>query len=275
MIFLIDYENTNLTGLNGIENLNYDDQVIIFHTNANDKMPFELLAKIKCRLEFVLIRPGRQSLDMCLASRLGYLIGCKQGISAQLDCTCDDSNIEDIEPDDIIVVSKDTDYLSMVEMWNEQYHQCIGIRPMISGNNTKPDDKTMGLLDYSSCASDPNDDLSTCILPERNYMFDSQFAHSPAYPDDSESCHITAYNQTTDNQQGKNKKKKKEEEKINRIEQILKTRGMNRNERQEVFRCINRDPKTQNYKSDLYDVMCKILGHKNGRKAYQQIKQLL
>lgn len=259
MKFLIDFENTNLTGLTGIEELGCSDKVIIFHTNQNDKMPFDLLAKIKCSLEFVRVSPGRQSLDMCLASRLGYLIGYKHGINAQLDIELDDSSLTDMEPDDIVVVSKDTDYISMVEMWNEQYHQCVGIRPTISGK-CRDDGEPVNygnIPDYSAFVANCNSS-SACNIQETSKVI-QRFE----------------YNQYSDNHPKSKKQKRKEEEKANRIEQILKNKGMNRDERQEVFRCINRDPKTPNYRSDLYDLMCRILGNKNGRKTYHQIKQML
>lgn len=249
MKFLVDYENTNLSGLSGIENLDQDDLVIIFHTNPNDKMPFELLAKIKCQLEFVCVSPGKQSLDMCLASRLGYLIGCKQGINAQLDYASDVSSVFDPEPEDIVIVSRDTDYLSMVYMWNSQYHQSVKTRTTISDDNNAHVPTTATSIPTEIHA----DPLSSQLYQELpKSILDSKYT--------------TATSQT--------KKKINTEQRI-RIEQMLKSKGLNKSEITEVFWCIDRDPKSPNYKSNIYELMCQILGDKSGRKTYQRLKTML
>lgn len=77
MIILVDFENVDERGLNGVETLRETDHLIIFH-NGTNKMTFGMhkrLADAKCQCEYIeLKKQGRNALDFQLTTYLGYLI---------------------------------------------------------------------------------------------------------------------------------------------------------------------------------------------------------
>lgn len=77
-IFLVDYENVNAAGLQGIDQLIQEDQVLLFYTEKAATLPISLHKKInasKAKTDYFEVGSGsKNSLDFQLASYIGYLI---------------------------------------------------------------------------------------------------------------------------------------------------------------------------------------------------------
>ncbi len=80
MIFLIDGDNNITTDLNGIEVLNKDDSVMIFHKKGLDLTKLKKrTATTKAAVQFIeSVKAGKNSLDFQIVSELGVLIGEKK-----------------------------------------------------------------------------------------------------------------------------------------------------------------------------------------------------
>lgn len=80
--YLIDYENVHRTGIDGILNLNTDDNVVIFYSGNADKITFSLHKQIlgsKADITYFEVRAGgKNALDFQLSSYMGYIIGSKK-----------------------------------------------------------------------------------------------------------------------------------------------------------------------------------------------------
>ncbi len=76
--YLIDYENVNKDGLNGVSKLTEEDKVIIFYSARADRMTFGLhrrLNETKAVIEYRRVDVGgHNALDFQLATYLGFLI---------------------------------------------------------------------------------------------------------------------------------------------------------------------------------------------------------
>ncbi|MBR3630376.1 MAG: hypothetical protein IKN55_07890, partial [Oscillospiraceae bacterium] len=81
--FLIDYENVNKAGLDGIDALHRSDRVIVFYSQNADSLSFEvmqLLSSSRAQVEYIKVDTmGRNALDFQLASYVGYLLGKDAG----------------------------------------------------------------------------------------------------------------------------------------------------------------------------------------------------
>ena len=80
MYFLIDYENVNNSGMEGVKFLNESDHVYLFYSqNSSPNMKkrySELLYASKCSVEIIkLYRKGKNGLDFYIATKLGELLG--------------------------------------------------------------------------------------------------------------------------------------------------------------------------------------------------------
>jgi hypothetical protein len=77
-IYLVDYENVNTEGLNGVTKLTEADMVIIFYSEKADRMSFGLhkrLNETKASIDYRKVEVGGQNaLDFQLATYLGFLI---------------------------------------------------------------------------------------------------------------------------------------------------------------------------------------------------------
>ncbi|MEE3481203.1 MAG: PIN domain-containing protein [Lachnospiraceae bacterium] len=104
-VYLIDYENVNFTGLEGVGTLTPADEVILFYSNAASTIPMNLhidVQKSGARMQYIRIeRTGKNYLDFQLAALSGYLVG-----------TTDQT--------DFVVISRDTGYDSVLDLWNKQ-----------------------------------------------------------------------------------------------------------------------------------------------------------
>lgn len=100
-IYLIDYENVYIEGLNGLESLKAEDEVIIFYTQNRCGLTFELHQRLissraKVHLMEVTALSTRKNtiknaLDLQLSMYIGYLVGSRPGIPLH-------------------IISKDTDF---------------------------------------------------------------------------------------------------------------------------------------------------------------------
>ncbi len=103
--YLIDYENVNKYGFNGILKLDENDNVIIFYSGNADKMTFDLHKQIldsKANITYFEIScGGKNALDFQLSSYIGYLIGSKK------KCRC-------------FIVSNDRGFEYIRDFWKKQ-----------------------------------------------------------------------------------------------------------------------------------------------------------
>ena len=101
-IYLIDYENTGVKGLHGIEKLQEDDLIVVFYGPKTGAVPFDDHVRISSAVSHVeyikTSKTAKNYLDFQLTTYLGYLIahtGMKE----------------------YCVVSKDGGYDSVVDFW--------------------------------------------------------------------------------------------------------------------------------------------------------------
>lgn len=103
--YLIDYENVHGAGLEGCKKLGKNDHVFIFFTkNAKslDMTTISELGHMPFDFDTEEVPAGKQSLDMHIASFVGYLVGMHGK-----DCK-------------VVIVSKDNDYNDIISYWNKQ-----------------------------------------------------------------------------------------------------------------------------------------------------------
>lgn len=118
--YLVDYENVHKKGLYGIDDLEKNDNVIIFYSPNADKLPFSLhsqiietKAKITC---FEVDTIGKNALDFQLSSYIGYIVG------KHPKCMC-------------YIISKDGGYENVCNFWRK-YGRKICLIPDISQRKT-------------------------------------------------------------------------------------------------------------------------------------------
>jgi hypothetical protein len=75
-IYLIDFENVHSEGMQGVDNLTEEDEVVIFYSQNADSISFDVLHKLmfcKAKLNYFKIRRGgKNALDFQLSTYLGY-----------------------------------------------------------------------------------------------------------------------------------------------------------------------------------------------------------
>lgn len=105
--FLIDYENVNAHGLNGISSLTEDDNVIIFYSEKADTMTFGLhrrLNEAQAKISFQKVLTGsKNALDFQLCGYVGYLIGQNTNVATAY-----------------YIVSGDQEYEVFAAYWNRR-----------------------------------------------------------------------------------------------------------------------------------------------------------
>ncbi len=81
--YLVDYENVQSSGLEGLDRLTGDDDVYIFYSDNADKITFavhKLLNETNAQVHYVHVEVGhKNALDFQLATYLGYLIANQLG----------------------------------------------------------------------------------------------------------------------------------------------------------------------------------------------------
>lgn len=106
--FLIDYENVNISGLEGVSNLTADDVVIVFYSNNANTLTFELHRKInesKAEFQFQKVDcTEKNALDFQLCSYLGFLIRDKLNEAGNI----------------YYIVSNDKGYKVLIDYWKKK-----------------------------------------------------------------------------------------------------------------------------------------------------------
>lgn len=104
-VYLIDYENVNTDGLNGISRLSAEDTVIIFYSENADRMTFGLHRRLNESKATIDIRKvdvgGSNALDFQLGTYLGYLIALNR-------------------EEQYCIVSNDRGYNHVANFWSKQ-----------------------------------------------------------------------------------------------------------------------------------------------------------
>ncbi|MCM1106039.1 MAG: PIN domain-containing protein [Blautia sp.] len=117
-VFLVDFENVNSSGLNGISALEASDRIVIFYSENADSMTFDLHEQInssRAQISFQRVDVGRKNaLDFQLATYLGYLV-------------CE--NEKENRRVRYYVVTKDRGYSSLVTFWTKR-----GIEIVLAGS---------------------------------------------------------------------------------------------------------------------------------------------
>lgn len=107
--FLVDYENVNVGGLDGVSNLTENDTVIIFYSINADTLTFEMHRRInesKANFEFQkILLKERNALDFQLCSYLGYLIR--------------DTGTDENSKNSYFIVSNDKGYSILPDYWKK------------------------------------------------------------------------------------------------------------------------------------------------------------
>ncbi|MCF0134938.1 MAG: hypothetical protein HUJ69_00770, partial [Lachnospiraceae bacterium] len=107
MVYLIDYENVGVHGLDGLSKLTEGDEVCIFYSDKADTLTFSLHKKLqeaKATISYRKVETGaKNALDFQLATYLGYLIGINRD-----------------NQKDYCVVSKDKGFEALACYWKKQ-----------------------------------------------------------------------------------------------------------------------------------------------------------
>ena len=103
-IYLIDYENTGISGLTGIETLKKSDRVYLFYGVYTGSITFDThiaLNNTKAKIKYLKIdKSAKNYLDFQLATMSGYLIAKNKDT-------------------DFVIVSRDNGFNSVVDFWNQ------------------------------------------------------------------------------------------------------------------------------------------------------------
>lgn len=100
--YLVDFENMHEEALKLTEKAGEKDNLIIFFTSNSPKISLEALEGQKAKPEIIKIKSGKQSLDMCLVSYLGYLIKT------------------DGKDSKYVIISKDSGFDNVISFWKER-----------------------------------------------------------------------------------------------------------------------------------------------------------
>ncbi len=112
--YLIDYENVNAAGLEGMDEITPDSRVVLFYTKNSSKIDlgvFNLLRSSEAELAVIEVHHGKQALDIQLASYVGFLIGT-----------------ESVDTE-YYIVSKDKGYRNIQDFWSDRHiYLCTSLR---------------------------------------------------------------------------------------------------------------------------------------------------
>lgn len=145
-IYLIDYENTGVKGLHGIENLQEEDLIVVFYGPKTGAVPFDDHVRISSAVSHVeyikTSKTAKNYLDFQLTTYLGYLIA-HTGIK------------------EYCVVSKDGGYDSAIDFWKVRGISIVR-RETISVD--KPVKQTRGRTKKTGKAENENENIKS--VPE-------------------------------------------------------------------------------------------------------------
>ncbi len=172
-VYLIDYENVYIEGLQGIENLTEQDSVHIFYTQNRCGLTFDLYRQlISCKAEIHLNEvamslknhdPVKNALDIQLMMFLGYVIGTRQS-------------------EKIYIISKDKDFRLGLEFY-QKYIQDDAVRlkicdsieasfPEYTGKQDVPEvyENFVSALRESVSQESFVPEIPESLQPEQNYQ---------------------------------------------------------------------------------------------------------
>lgn len=109
--YLIDYENVHDNGFRGAEQLSGKEHIHIFSSANAPNIKINSLTGLNGKLRFHKVPAGKESLDRCLVSYLGYLIHKNKEKKAIY-----------------IIVSQDRGYDRVINWWKEAKDVVIGRR---------------------------------------------------------------------------------------------------------------------------------------------------
>lgn len=138
--YLIDYENVNEIGLAGAENLLQGDHVHLFTSKNALKINIEMLVNFNStQLLCHIVPANKQSVDMNIASYLGYLIAKTDPAKSEY-----------------VIISKDTGYDNVISFWASQLNIFISRRDSIKASeaNKIPVTEIIKKLEAESLDSD-------------------------------------------------------------------------------------------------------------------------
>lgn len=103
--YLIDYENVNADGMQGVERLEQTDRVMIFYSEHADRLTFELHRKLNdsaAQVEYIKVGTNKKhALDFQLVSFLGYLLA-------------------KYEDEQFYIISRDNGFRNVISFWDEK-----------------------------------------------------------------------------------------------------------------------------------------------------------
>ncbi|MDD5947185.1 MAG: PIN domain-containing protein [Oscillospiraceae bacterium] len=115
-LFLIDYENVNSAGLQGIGQLDPQDRIILFYSQAANTLSFEIMDEMLAANiipeRVCIAQSGKNALDFQLVTFLGYLIAKNKA-------------------DAYYIISKDTGYSAAVTFARDYLNTKVAIKPSI------------------------------------------------------------------------------------------------------------------------------------------------
>jgi len=116
MKLLVDYENVNVSGLSGIEQLNAEDKVEIYYSDKNNKMDMSVVETVHdsaCKVAFVKV-------DKTAPNYLDFQIVCRA------------SQILNADLDQLAIISKDKGYISVQDFYAKMGREVILAEDILS-----------------------------------------------------------------------------------------------------------------------------------------------
>lgn len=118
-IFLIDYENVNSMGLNGIDKLRKTDKIVLFYSDSANTISFaihDMIMKKQIKIEkYKLNQADKNALDFQLVTYLGYWVSNHQN-----------------KEHEIFIISKDKGYMSALDFCSEVLKKTVLLKPSIA-----------------------------------------------------------------------------------------------------------------------------------------------
>ncbi len=117
-IFLVDYENVNSLGLNGIDKLRKTDKIVLFYSDSANTISFaihDIIMKKQIKIEkYKLNQSEKNALDFQLVTYLGYWVATHTA-----------------KEHEIFIISKDKGYISAIEFCAEVLKKTVIMKPSI------------------------------------------------------------------------------------------------------------------------------------------------
>lgn len=118
-IFLVDYENVNSLGLNGIDKLRKTDKIVLFYSDSANTISFaihDVIMKKQIKIEkYKLSQADKNALDFQLVTYLGYWVAQHQ-----------------TKEHEIFIISKDKGYMSAINFCADVLKKSVLLKPSIA-----------------------------------------------------------------------------------------------------------------------------------------------